>query len=105
MPADKRQKINSVLVEVVTLANGSPVIYAGLLKHYEVMPDADNLSCLTLRSVSRINMLNSERGPIIPVPGHSLTIFGKDIINVNVTYMELITDPADPAKRKLSPIL
>jgi hypothetical protein len=106
LAGEKRKKIDSVFIKVFTMSKDITVIYMGMLEHYEVMPDSDNLSFLTLQSVKRQNSKDGQNyGPITPVPGDSLTIFGKDILNVTVTYMELITDPENPSKLKLSPIL
>ena len=43
-------------------------------------------------------------GPLINIPGDNLTILGKDIINVNVTYLNVEEDPQDPTKKILSRI-
>jgi hypothetical protein len=106
LPKSKRQRIVSILVEVLTFDKEATIIYSGDITNFEVLPDSNNLSFLTLSSVIRQNFIDGkQQGAITPVPGNILTVFSKDIINVNIIYMELIADPTDPAKRKLSPIL
>lgn len=104
--ANKKQQIDSVHVEVVALSKDAVVVYAGLLKYYEVSGDSGSLSLITLQNARRQDLVkNRKTGVISRIPCDALTIFGKDIINVNVTYMQLIADPGNPLKQKLSPLL
>lgn len=76
------------------------------------MQDSDQLSYVTLLSPSRCDLrasqivnknvsatteslttYDSDYGPLINIPGNNFTIQGKDIINVNVTYLKKIEDP------------
>jgi len=120
-----RAKLNSILTEVVVATKETTVIYSGILKNYETMPDSDQLSYLTLQSVSRrdlraaqiikkdptsptesITSYDRDYGPLINIPGHYLTIQGKDVINLNVTYLELVPAPTpqDPNAIGLVPM-
>lgn len=120
-----RHRIHSILVEALVLTKETTVIYSGLLKNYEVVPDTDQLSYLTIQSPSRrdlraaqivnknpnaatesISGYDQDYGPLINIPGNNLTIQGKDILNVNVTYLELTAAPTstDPTAKKLMPI-
>ena len=99
------------------------VIYSGLLKNYELLDNSDELACIILTAAFRRDLrksqlsnkdiaasketiassFHSEYGDIIPIPGHVFTIPGKSIINLNVTYMKQIIDPATQ-KQVLTPI-
>lgn len=126
LPEANRARIHSILVEALVLTKETTVIYSGLLKNYEVVSDSDQLSYLTFQSPSRrdlraaqiinknpnfttesISGYDQDYGPLINIPGNNLTIQGKDILNVNVTYLELTPSPtpADPNAKKLVPIV
>src|SRR5665213_48614 len=123
LSGEKRKKIALILVEVLTVTKETTVIYSGWLKNYEVVANSEELSYLTLSAAARrdlragsvttnrsatpsesVNFYDAAYGPVIQIPGHNLTIVGKEIINVNVTYMEIVNDPADPNKQIPVPI-
>ena len=124
LPEEKRKKIVLILVEVLATTKETSVIYSGWLKNYEVVSNnPEELSYLTLSSAARrdlraaqvvdknptattesISSYKQDYGPIIQIPGNNFTVLGKEIINVNVTYMELQDDPLDPTKKIPVPI-
>jgi|GEM_PF-2403247 len=120
---DSRAKINSILAEVLVATKETTVVYSGFLKSYETASDSDQLSSITLQSPSRRDLragqitqkssgtstesivsYDEDYGPFINIPGHSLTIHGKDLININITYLQLAPTPGDPEASVLAPI-
>jgi hypothetical protein len=120
---DQKKHLANILVEVLIETKESTVIYSGLLKNYEIVDNSDELACVILSGAFRrdlhraqitskdlegskivvSNSYDAEYGDMIPIPGHTLTISGKHIINVNVTYMQQVTDPG-ASKSRLAPI-
>lgn len=120
---DQKQQVNSVLVEALVETKEATVIYTGLLKSYELVDNSDELAYITLASASRRDLRKAQQiskdleearivtstsfhagyGDIIRIPGHVFTIQGKDIINVNVTYMKQVIDQTT-LKKNLAPL-
>ena len=112
LTAEQRRRLAHILVEVLVETKESTVIYSGLLKSYEIVDNSDELACIILSGAfrrdlrrsqntskdlegSKIVVSNSydvEYGDIIAIPGHTLTLTGANIINVNVTYMQQVID-------------
>jgi len=120
---DQKQEISNVLVEALVETKEATVIYTGLLKNYELVDNSDELAYITLDSASRRDLRKAQQiskemeqaklissssyhagyGDIIRIPGHVFTIQGKEIINVNVTYMKQAVDPVTQ-KKNLVPL-
>jgi hypothetical protein len=120
---EQKKQLANILVEVLVETKETTVIYSGLLKNYEIVDNSDELACIILSGAfrrdfrraqvtskdlvgSKIIVSNSydvEYGDVIAIPGHTLTISGKNIINVNVTYMQHVMDPG-AKKPRLAPI-
>lgn len=114
LPPEKQKKIGYILVEVLALTKETTVIYSGSLKNYEVVQNTDDLAYLTLGDAKRRDLRAGQTsvqrkenavtetvsssqnlyGPLVEVPGHNLTVVGKEILNVNVTYFEVVIDKA-----------
>jgi hypothetical protein len=110
-----RARLHTVLVEALVLTKETTVIYSGMLQYYEVISDTDAIAYITLHSPSRRDLraaqlttknlnattesstaYDNSYGPLINIPGNSITLQGKDILNVNVTYLELVPDTTSP---------
>jgi hypothetical protein len=109
----QKKELAQILVEVLVETKETTVLYSGLLKFYETTDNSDELSCVILTAAFRRDLrkqqlsstvpqghetksssaFDDQYGDIIPIPGHSFTISGKDIINVNVTYMRQAFNP------------
>ena len=109
----QKRELAQILVEVLVETKETTVLYSGLLKFYETSHNSDELACIVLTAAFRRDLRKQQRsasvahghetksssayddqyGDIIPIPGHSFTISGKDIINVNVTYMRQAFNP------------
>lgn len=117
LPKEKRKEIAFILVEALALTKETTVIYSGWLKNYEVAQNSDELSYLTLTGAKRrdlraahtvnknpsgttesISSYQDSYGPLVEIPGHNFTLLGKEILNVNVTYLGLQEDAATKKK-------
>lgn len=124
LPEADRARLHSVLIEALTLTKETTVIYSGYLSHYELLGDNNAIAYITLHSPSRrdlrvaqlttknpntitesVSSYDTNYGTMINIPGNTLTLQGKDILNVNVTYLELVADPNSPTPgaKKLVP--
>ncbi|HRH60224.1 MAG TPA: hypothetical protein PL045_06620 [Chitinophagaceae bacterium] len=119
----QKSELANILVEVLIETKESTVIYSGLLKNYEVVDNTDELAYITLTGAFRRDLRKAQLtskeletativtasrfdiayGDIIPIPGHTFTIPGKEIINWNVTYMKRVMDP-NTKQPQLEPI-
>jgi hypothetical protein len=112
LTVEQRENLAFVMVEVLAETKESTIIYSGWLKNYEVIPNSDELSYITLTGAKRrdlrsgqitkqqsttpaetISHYQSDYGTLIEIPGHNFTVPGKEIINVNVTYMKYDMPP------------
>jgi hypothetical protein len=119
----QKKELAQILVEILVETKETTVLYSGLLKFYETADNSDELACVILTAAFRRDLRKQQRsssvaqghetksssayddeyGDIIPIPGHTFTISGKDIINVNVTYMRQAFNPTTK-KQFLEPI-
>jgi hypothetical protein len=104
----QKKELANVLVEALVETKETTVIYSGLLKSYETAENGDDLAYITLTGTYRRDLRKAQSvtkapetsslvttsyydvnyGDIIPIPGHTFTLPGKEIMNVNVTYMK-----------------
>jgi hypothetical protein len=111
---EQKLELANILVEVLVETKESSVIYSGLLKSYEILDNTDGLAYVVLTGTFRRDLRKAQLvskdlegariitsssydidyGSIIPIRGHIFTISGKDIVNINVTYMKQVIDPA-----------
>jgi hypothetical protein len=110
---DQRRQLTHVMIEALIETKENSVIYSGVLKSYEIVDNSNDLAYITLtgafrRDLRKAQLVTKELevtavttsskydiayGDIIPIPGHTFTLPGKEIINMNVTYMKQVIDP------------
>lgn len=104
---EQHQKKGLVLVEALVETKEATVIYSGLLKNYELADNVNELSYISLIGAYRRDLRKAQQtskdlegskiitsssfhagyGDIINIPGDIFTILGKEIINLNVKYI------------------
>jgi hypothetical protein len=116
-----REKVDNILVDVLSETKEATVIYSGFLEKFDVN-ESKQLEYITLNTATRRDVRQGlqitdttgtapvtsiktsvyldNNGPIADIPGKYFTVLGSKISNVNVTYLhyEVVKDPADSSK-------
>jgi hypothetical protein len=107
LPADQRNELSFIAVDVLAMTKESSMIYSGWLKNYDVIEQTDNLSYITMTNVVRCDLRSSQimykdidtapttttvsykssPGEPALVQCNNFTIPGKEIVSVGITYM------------------
>lgn len=110
--ADK--KFDVILLDIVTSSKESTLIYSGYLKNYYFQTKSTELDYIVLTQVKRrdlrskavfdqpsatntekLNFYKNEPGTSISLPGDLVIIPAKEILNINVTYIEVDAQPVE----------
>jgi hypothetical protein len=105
---DTEKNYDVILLDVLTSSRESTLIYSGYLKNYYFQTKSTELDYIVLTQVKRrdlrskavfdqptltssekFNFYKNEPGTSISLPGDLVIIPAKEILNINVTYLEL----------------
>lgn len=119
----KREKVDLILVDIVSETKEATVIYSGFLEKFDILPEKNELAYITLSGARRRDMrknskieeptagnkitsFNNDSGDMILIPGKYFTITGSKIANVNVTYINLqtVASPEGGQQQTMIPI-
>lgn len=107
---EQRDLVDVILVDILSNTKETTILYSGLLVKFYLVPNARELAYITIRSASRRDLrsgssklLNAETGQVsnffinengtfVQIPGKYLTLLGKEILNINVTYLKIEKD-------------
>lgn len=107
---DQRNLADLILVDILSNTKETTILYSGLLVKFDLVLNTRELAYITIKSASRRDLrsgssklLNSEtgqvanffineNGPFVQIPGKYLTLLGKEILNINVTYLKIEKD-------------
>ncbi|HEV7229953.1 MAG TPA: hypothetical protein VGO45_01415, partial [Bacteroidia bacterium] len=102
----ENEKIDLVYVDILSKAQETAAIYSGFLFKYYFKPNTRELGYLVLQHVMRRdvrkehvsyaqkggkenNTYFSSMGPALKIPGEFFIIPAEQILNVNITYLEI----------------
>lgn len=104
---EQRKLVDVILVDILSNTKETTILYSGLLVKFDLIPNTRDLAYVTIKSASRrdlrygsskslnpqtgqvSNVYINENGPFVEIPGKYLTLLGKEILNINITYLRI----------------
>lgn len=128
LPTWQRGRLDFIIVDVLVTTREATLIYSGILQSYDIPNHGDDLSSIDLSAPSRRDLrsaqmnvaytdphtpenketstyYDSHHGDIVNIPGDILTIPGREILYLTITYMTLQEDDGEKRAVPLGPSL